>query len=81
MTTEEFISSHADAAFGEGNAKLGYHRSDNWEASARKLRHAFWKGAEFVPVKDVAGCYLATLAKPEDAPATAKPVERIVFGK
>lgn len=72
MTTEEFIKSHAEAAFGEGNAKHGYHRSDNFEASGHKLRHAFWKDATFAPIQNSPGVFIAKLKSG---------TERIVFSK
>lgn len=70
MTTEDFIKAHAEAAFGSGNAKLGYFREDNFEASSRKLRHAFWEGASFTQA--AAGVYIAKMASG---------AERVVFGK
>lgn len=69
MTLAEVLK-FEQAALGEGNDKHGYHRADNWEATAHKLRHAFWKEAEFEAVKP--GILKATLETG---------TERIVFVK
>jgi hypothetical protein len=69
MTLAEVLK-FSEAAFGEGSAKHGYSRADNWEATGHKLRHAFWEGATFEAIKP--GVLKATLESG---------AERIVFVK
>lgn len=69
MTTAELKGKQV--AFGEGSERHGYARTDNWEPAETKLRHKFWEGATFAPVKDKPGCFIATLKGSE--------AKRVVF--
>lgn len=78
MTIDQLRTSGKLIAFGEGDEKHGYAQADNWEPADRKLRHAFWEGAEFEAVANKPGCYLATLV---DKDGNEIETKRVVFVK